>query len=466
VPSVYLCFYTLTSDPNHSTLSDNKLKADINAIKAEIARSGYRTKLAVALMSDTTASRSSVLSGISERLEHIRKGTGLDTGRSIFYIAPRESPEELTEAADTILTALYPQSLEYYRDLIRHVRKKRNRGVTPEPTIPPTTGTSRTLSMPGWYVRYDFKAAVLSEFRQEMDVALRSYEQAYDGLLGQDVWDTIPSWSPRWNEARLLSDILVVRILRCYLWNDHTSMAASRWQLHRNRVADFIERRGRGTNNYGWKAWEARWSLVMANLMERMDIRELQSPSVLYLQPEKGIPRDRLYPWELLHHTGYWYRQAARHTAARRALAHGMPEEDRRTPDPSQASSATKKSYTYDTYMCPEPHDEFPLSGAGVDYSQLITDCLMAAKTQFQERGQKRLVAEVSLECAKEAALVDQWDRVTELLLPVWENMPFRKEGWTDITEDISWTLRQAAAEKGMGDVVLAIDWELLHKSM
>lgn len=464
VPSIYLCFYTLVSDPNLSTLHDNKLKADINAIKADIAKSGYKTKIAIALMSDTTAARNTVLEGIQERLENIRKGTGLQTGRSIFYIAPRESPEELTEAADTILTALYPQSLDYYKDLIRHARKKRGRGVIPQPTVPPTTGTSRTLSLPGWYVRYDVKTGVFSEFRQEMDAAMRSYELAYEGLLSEDVWDAIPSWSPRWNEARLLSDMLATRILRCYLWNGQTSMAVSRWQVHRNQVAEFIDRRGRGTKNYGWAAWETRWSLVMANLIERTGIQGL-NPKAVYLEPEKGVPRDRLYPWELMHHTGYWYRQAARHTAARRALAYSMPEDDRRSPDISPGTNATNSAYTYDTYMCPEPHEELPLEKPGVDYSRLIIDCLMAARIQFQDRGQRRLLAEISLECAKEAAILELWDDVTTLLLPVWEDMPFRREGWTDITEDINWTLRPAAVKKGLGDVVLSIDWELLHKS-
>lgn len=464
VPSVYLCFYTLVSDPNLATLNDNKLKADINAIKAEIADSGYKTRLAIALMSDTSAARNTVLEGIQDRLENIRKGTGLHTGRSIFYIAPRESPDELTDAADTILTALYPQSMDYYRDLMRHSRKKRGRSVIPQPTVPPTSGTSRTLSLPDWHVRYDFKAAVFSEFRQEMDAAMRSYEQAYDNLLSQEVWDVIPSWSPRWNEARLLADMLVIRILRCFLWNEQTSMAVSRWQVHRNQIAEFIDRRGRGTNNYGWKAWETRWALVMANLIERMDVQGLQS-KVIHLEPEKGVPRDRLYPWELMHHTGYWYRLAARHTAARRGLAHSMPEEDRRSPDASPGTNATNNAYTYDTYLCPEPHEELPLDKPGVDYSRLIIDCLMAAKPQFQARGQRRLVAEISLDCAKEAASLELWDDVTALLLPIWEDMPFRREGWTDITEEVNWTLRPAAVKKGLGDVVLTIDWELLHKS-
>ncbi|CAI4217514.1 unnamed protein product [Parascedosporium putredinis] len=410
VPSVYLCFYTLTSDQGRATLLDNQLKTDINAIKAEIAKSGYKTKLAVALMSETAPLPQSLTQSIQERLENIRKGTGLDTGRSIFYIAPRESPEELTQAADTILTALYPQSIEYYRDL---------------------------------GLRYDFKSGVFAEFRQEAEAAMRAYEQAYDGLLGDDVWDLIPSWSPRWNEARLLCDIIAIRVLRCFLWNEQTSMAVSRWQAHRDRIGDFIDQRGQGTNNYGWKAWETRWSLVMANLVERVGIPALgSSTGMLFLQPEK----------------------AAWHTAARRALAHKMPEEDREEPTAPSSAAPQKAGYLYDTYLCPEPWEELPVGKVGVDYSQLIIDCLMAARGQFEAHGQYRLVAEVSLECARESAKLKQWEDVIALLRPVWEDMPFRKEGWNDIVEDVNWTLRAAAAEKGLGELVLAIDWELLHR--
>ena len=467
MPSIYLCFYTLTSDPTLATLHDNQLKSDINAIKITIQKSGYKTRVAVALMSDYMAiPQASLDSTIQERLENIRKGTGLDTGRTIFYVAPRENSEGLTDAGDTILTALYAQSVEYYRELGRRARKKRGRGVIAPPTIPPTTGTSQTLSLPGWYVRYDFKAGVFAEYRQEMDSAIRSYETAYEGLHSQDVWDIIPSWSPRWNEARLLSDLIAIRILRCYLWNDQTSLAVSRWQAHRDRIADFIDRRGRGTSNYGWKAWEARWSLVMANLIERTDIRGFDaSEGALFLQPEKAAAAEHLFPWCLMHHTGYWYRQAARHIAGRRAFALTMPEEDRQSPDSSPLTNVTNKAYTYDTYMCPEPHQELPIGKPGANYSQLILDCLRIARSQFHKMGQHRQVAEISLDCAREAANLGQWEDVVALLRPLWEDMPFRVQEWLDITEELGWMLRAAASKTNLGDVILAIDWELLHRS-
>ncbi|KAJ8123066.1 hypothetical protein ONZ43_g892 [Nemania bipapillata] len=246
LPSVCLCFYSLTSDPTLATLHDNQLKTDINAIKNAVNQSGYKTRLAVVILSDQSPS---TVSQFQERLENIRRSTGLDPKASLFVLPTRRTEAELETAVDHVLAAIFDQAIEYYRDLGRHVRKKRGRGVAPQPTIPPTTGTSHTLSLQGWHVRYDFKAAVLAEFRQEFDVSLRSYEQAYDTLLGTDVMETIPAWNPRFNDARLLADIIAIRALKCLLLSGQSTAAVRRWQMHSDRICDIVDRKGRGTQN-------------------------------------------------------------------------------------------------------------------------------------------------------------------------------------------------------------------------
>lgn len=464
VPSVFICFHTLTSDPKTATLQDNRLKADLNGIRATLLESGYKTRLVVIILGDQEARATLTAEVIQDRLEYIRRGTGLDP-KSIFYIPSQDTQVELKRVMDSILTLLYNTAIEYYRDLGRHARKKRSRGVVPQPTLPPTSGTSQTLSLPDWNFRYDFKSAIFAEFRQEIDAAVRSFEQAYEILLGQDVLDIIPSWSPRWNEARLLADIISIRCLRLHLWMGQTSLAVRRWQAHRDRIGDFVDRRGRGTNNYGWQAWESRWATVMANLIELVQVPGLGPMTMtIYLPPEKALFGERLQPWELLHHTGYWYRIAARHLGARRALAHRIPDDDRGAPDASPASRVASKAIRYDTYMCPPPHEEYPLDGTGVNHAQLIIDCLLNARSQFQARKQHRIAAEISLECAREMATMKSWNEVLAMLRPLWEDKSFRSEWWLDISEDILWVMRRAAAETGRADIVVAIDWELMDK--
>ncbi|KAK1832466.1 hypothetical protein QBC39DRAFT_404859 [Podospora conica] len=464
VPGILLCFYNLVSDPTQATLQDNQIKTDINNLRGLLSQSGYKTRLAVVLISDEATT---LVEGVPERVETIRRGCSLDS-KCIFLVPPAESTDQLERIAENMLTTLYGVAIEYYRDLGRHARKKRGRGIAPQPTVPPTSGTSGTLSLAGWNVRYDFKSAVFAEFRVEFENALRSYDQAYEGLLSSELLEVIPSWNPRWNEARFLADVIAVRYIASLLWGSQHSAAVRRWQLHHDRMADFVERLGRGTNNYGWKAWESRWAVVMANLIERAGIPDFAPPlHILFLQPEKAAMGERLQPWELLHHTGYWYRLAAKHLYGRRALAHAMPEDDRRPPGLSPASQVAGKAFAYDTYMCPDPHQEYPLdkNDDGVDHSQLIVELLMKARSEFLKRHQVRFAAELSLECAKELAVIRDWPSIVELLRPLWKDMSYRTEGWLTIVEDLSWMLRRAASMVGEAGVVVAIDWELLNRN-
>lgn len=462
VPSAYVSFYTFTSDPKLSTLHDNQLKTDINAIKSTISQAGYRTRLVVGLLSEKSIHSPEV----EERLSNIRKATGLDSKTSLFFLPPQSSVVELQAFVETIITTIYPICIEYYRDLSKHSRRKRNRGIVPPPTAPPTSGTSKTLSSHGWNVRYDFKLGVFAEFRQEMDAAVRSYESGYEGLLGSDVLEAIASWSPRWNEARQLADVFAIRILRCLLWNGNYTTAVRRWSLHRERIRDFVDRRGKGSATYGWKAWEARWATVMAEMIKRASIPEFLGP-VNYLPAEKTlVTGERMQPWEYLHHPGYWYRAASKHLIARRALAFKIPEEDRSPPGYSPASQIASKAYTYDTYLCPEPHEENPLAGRqGVDHAALIIEALDLAMMEFKKRKQTRLLQELQLISANENMRRESWDNAVKGFRQLWQKMTYRKEGWWNAVEEVCWALRKAAVRAGDAGSILAVDWELMNKS-
>lgn len=440
------------------------MKTDINAIKGKFSQSGYKTRFIVVLLSEKSIVQSQ---DIEERLANIRKATGLDAKTSFFFLPPQSSPVELKAFVDTIVSTIYPICIEYYRDLSKHSRRKRNRGVVPPPTAPPTSGTSQTLSSQGWNVRYDFKLGVFAEFRQEMDSAIRSYESGYETLLGQDVLEAIASWSPRWNEARLLADIFAFRILRCLFWTVNTTAAVRRWQSHRNRIRDFVDRRGKGSATYGWEAWEARWATIMGELIQKASVPEFGGSS-LFLLTEKTITiGERVEPWEYLHHPGYWFRAASKHLMTRRNLALKIPEEDRSPPGFSPASQIASKAYTYDTYLCPEPHEENPLPGReGVDHSLLIINSLNDAISEFGRRGQLRFVQELQLSSAAESMKREAWEDALRMLRPLWQKMSYRSEGWWDAIEEVSWALRKAAARAGDGGSVIGVDWEMMNKCM
>ena len=69
-------------------MHDNQLKTEINKIKGQIQKSEYRTKFVVVLLSDQTILEAP---DIEERLGNIRRATGLDPKKSLFFLPPRTS---------------------------------------------------------------------------------------------------------------------------------------------------------------------------------------------------------------------------------------------------------------------------------------------------------------------------------------------------------------------------------------
>jgi hypothetical protein len=479
VPSVYISFFDFTTDPITNSLHDNQLKTEINKIKSQIQKSEYRTRFVVVLLSNKTILEAPE---IEERLAVVRRATGLDPKNSLFFLPPNTSKVELGAFVTSILTTLQPICIEYYRDLTKHARRKKGRGTIPPPTAPPTRGTSQTLSYPGWGVRYDFKLGVLAEFRQEMDAAQRHYGIAMDGLFGSEgLFETTASWSPRWDEIRLLADIVALRHIRCQLWNNYPTSAAQTWLRYRLRLRDVLDRRGKGTTNYGWQAWESRWAQVMAEIIQRTElpafsIKKLQSGTHLpvdggnpvYTLPEKQFPvGERLPPWELLHHAGYWHKMSGDHAKRRYILARDMPEEDRIPPGMSPATKVSNRNQIYDQYLVPQPHEEYPVPGVGGGFEHWrdISAKMNAAIAEFRARGQDRKVDQLQLEVARTLLHVKRFDDAFKVLQPLWKTMAWRKEGWYNLASEVIWAIHECALRVQDRETYVATEWELYSQS-
>jgi hypothetical protein len=474
VPSVFISFFEFSSDPARNSLLDNQLKNEINNIKATLYRSEYKTRYVVVLLSDKTILESP---DIEDRLANIRRATSLDAKTSFFFLPPNVSRVEMGSFVESLLSTLQPLCVEYYRDLTKHARRKKNRGNIPPPTAPPTRGTSQTLASLGWGVRYDFKLGVFAEFRQEMEAACRHYTSALESLLGPDgIFETTASWSPRWDEARLLADTLALRVIRCLLWSNLTSTAAQSWANYRDRMRELVDRRGKGSSNYGWEAWESRWAKIMAELVRRAELAPFQLQEGpegaalietreinIFAPVEKAFPvGERLAPWHHLHHPGYWWRQAAKHTKLRRNLALQLPEEDRIPPGQSPASAMASRYGTYDTYLCPEPHAEYATpEHHGYDHSADIINSLSTSLTYYKARSQTRFANEVSLEMGKELLQSSQYVPALETLYQLWEDMSWRREKWWRLVYEVTQNLHRCAKLVGNVEVVTATQYEL-----
>ncbi|KAF2842389.1 hypothetical protein M501DRAFT_927446 [Patellaria atrata CBS 101060] len=479
VPSALIAFYELKSDPSKNSLHDNQLKNEISKIKQVLQASEYKTRLVVIVLSDKTVLQAPDL---DERLNTIRRGTGLDPKTGLFLLPPNTSRVELSTFVSTVLSALQPGCIEYYRDLTKHSRRKKSRGYAPPPTVPPTRGTSQTLTSQAWAVRYEYKLGVFAEFRQEMDAACRHYSIALDGLLNSDgVFETIASWSPRWDDTRLLTDTIALRILRCLLWNNLPTSAVQAWVDYRDRMQDLIDRRGKGSSNYGWQAWEARWSKIMAETIQRANLPSFnikdfnragdviggQAPT-FYVPAEKAIPvGERLPPWHLLHHAGYWFELSARHSFARRTLAEDIPEEDRVPPGMSPATQVAHRYGTYDTYLVPQPHIEAALPGVdGYDHTREIVETLEQAVGEFYSRSQHRRVSKLQLDIGTELVRAGRFAEAVAFLKPLWEGMNWRAEHWWSLVYQVASALHTCAVHLREAELVLATCWELYNNAL
>lgn len=410
---------------------------------------------------------------IEDRLAVIRRATGLDPKNSLFFVPPNTSQVELHAFVNSVLTTLHSVCVEYYRDLTKHARRKKGRGTIPPPTAPPTRGTSQTLSYPGWGVRYDFKLGVFAEFRQEMDAAQRHYSAALDALFGSEgIFETTASWSPRWDEIRLLADTIAFRYIRCQLWNYQLTSAAQTWLRYKARLQDVLDRRSKGTSNYGWQAWESRWAQLMAELVQRTDLPVFRADSegveetgLIYAPPEKQfLLGEKLPPWELLHHPGYWLKLSADHAKRRYILAREMPEEDRTPPGMSPATKVSNRNQVYDQYLVPQPHEELPLPGSGREGFQHWDDIstkLNAAVKEFKTHGQNRKVEQLRLEVARTLLHVKRFDEAFTILRPLWATMSWRKEGWWSLASEVLWALHECALRVQDRETYVATEWEL-----
>lgn len=467
VPAVFIAFFNISATGDGS--QDEQVKTDVNSIRTSLSRSGYKTRLAVVLISDRSIVQAPQM---EERLSSIRRLTSLDSKTGLFFMPPMSSQAEISTFVQTLMTALQPLCVEFYRDLTKHARRKKARGGSTQSVSSTAGAGAQSLSTPGWNVRYEVKQGVFAEIRQEMDVAERHYSSAIDELFNAEgVLEFTPSWSPRWDEARLLSDCLALRILKCQLWSALTTAAAQSWIKYKARMGDLIDRRGKGTQTYSWAAWEARWAEVMGQLIQRAEVPALQAAikepeenseleiRQFYAMPEKTYTSmERIPPFNYLHHSGYWLKLANRSTRTRRKRALEIPEEDRTPPAQSPASAVASRSRNYDCYLVSDPHEELD----GARHVTTLTTITNAASEQFQSRGQNRMTEIMRLDLAHDLAELERYEDAIHVLVPLWQETSWRNDGWHDIFAEMLLLLRQCAETRNDMELLLASTYELL----
>lgn len=477
IPSVFVSFFNFASDPARDSIHDNQLKNEILGIKASLNRSEHKIRLVVVLISDKAISDAPE---IEDRLWNIKRATGLDPKLTLFFLPPNSSPEQLSAFCSNLMSILHSMCLDRYRDLSKHSRRKKGKGIVPAPTLPPTSGTSQALSLQAWGVRYDFKLGVLAEFRGEIEVASRHYSAVLEAMaLNDGVFEITPYWSPRWNEARMLCDICLIRLIRALFHMRNTTAAVQVLTGYRSRFQDLLDRRGKGSASYGWKVWDSRMARIMSELIDNANLPTFSNlePSE---KPESPAPRkdvfctregssasaERLPPWQLLHHSGYWLALAAKYSNEMRILAEEIPEKDRVPSGVSPTAQHAHQIQALDSNRYSALYEEQPIvrDDRFNQFSETI-DLYGKSADYFSTNGQDRMVTKISLQAGIQYVSCDRYSEAFVLFHSLWESMLWRAEKWNLLACEVTRMLFVCAMKVQNYEIAVLAACELADKS-
>jgi len=136
----------------------------------------------------------------------ILSATSRKWGRSP-WILQNVSSFSLNSTDISLRQSQYPFAVEHYRLRFNKTKRRRPRIPPAQPNLPPP------LDAKGWSVRTNYKLAAFSEYKQELDVAVKFYELAYNELI--DLFSStaiLPPRSKRWTEARVLADSISYKV--------------------------------------------------------------------------------------------------------------------------------------------------------------------------------------------------------------------------------------------------------------
>ena len=464
VPAVFISIFEMVADPNTDSLRDNQLKNEIASIRSSIEESRYRSRYAVILIGDK-----SVVNGpeLEERVINIRRAARLDE-KCLFFLDAGVLDNELSTFASQVLSSMQSFGEEFYRDLTRHARRKRDK----------SSNISHSISRLGWIARYEYKLGVFAEFRAEFEIAERHYHNSLMALFdAQGPFESTSSWSPRWSETRLWSDTTFIRLIRAQLANNSPTSAERSWTRHRDRMRDLLNRKGKGIENYGYITWEARWARIMADLTRNNSFifaepfEDNQSSrhraTRAYAKPEKHLIQEQQQPslsipWQYLHHAGYWLRMSIACTKRRLQHALEMPEEDHVSPAESPASSVVRRSEVYDTYLALEPHSEWRAAQntRGAQNLEIISN-LSRATGDFQDHNQHRTADQLRLDLCQHLMQASQYKDAISVIRPLWKSTKWRTEKWRNLLQQLTLMLNQCSRETDDLELQIATLWEL-----
>ncbi len=130
------------------------------------------------------------------------------------------------------------------------------------------------------------------------------------------------------------------------------------------------------------------------------------------------------------------------------------------TIDSSRTSSMLS---VYETYLFSEPFGRSSYSTEqGLTNLEKQLEMFRKSIDHFTRLGRTRTVERVRLEMARLNISNGEEKAAIKILLPLWQDLSWRREGWYDLVAELDWILRDCARLLNDEAIVIAVEWELL----
>lgn len=249
-PAIVISFHLLGD-----TSGDEQLSKDLGALKSQWAK--RHVKFVAVIIGENSVT--------DERISNLRRQTGLEKRTGLLFVPTSSSTVEKETFVETVCQMAYSQSIEFYNQLCKNIRKKKtsqhhhlmlNENESFSTTLP--------LTSAGWEARYSFKLAAFSEFKQDLDNALKGYETAYENIIELL---QLSNLNQRWREALMLVDVVAYKMWKICLYLNQPNLGYRKFCFHIKHVLKVVE----GREEFDKELWEAKQYLRLAKLVEIAD---------------------------------------------------------------------------------------------------------------------------------------------------------------------------------------------------
>ncbi|KAI9306763.1 Foie gras liver health family 1-domain-containing protein [Cunninghamella echinulata] len=414
---------------------------------------------------------------VEERCNIIRKASGLDSKTSFFSLSPG-SIQEVQEFVNILYRCLFDPAIQYYNNLIKKVRKKRSKVVSQHQQRPAhlESSESQPLSIIGWNIRYDFKTALLQEFKQDIEGAIRTLGNTYtmlvDYLSPPNTTSNLLIRGKRWMEARTLADCITIKIYRFYLYLNDPSSALAQLNGHLHMFQSYSSAWAMGEQSFEYWAWLSKQYRIFADVVD-LAIQhgfKVPNPSSSITPGSPNLPNSPLLggghnykindnnigcnPGAILQHPGFYYHLSAMCCAERRRRYLEMNKMDN-SKDTTTTTSDQQHQISLRNLLATESQ---------VDHSGFTIELLTKSYEQFKRYHNGRM----TLYLAAEIAGTYYESGKFEMALKFFERIgkTYRKERWyTILTSILRWSLR-CAKELGSWERAIECLIELMSDAL